>query len=197
MTFRTSKSPKSKSAKSKSAKNRLSVSLEDNDHLSEEEISVFGEDDIILVEYEDSLNTPLKKRNKSKEKKRQDHNQKNQSDAFDFLDIDTDDDDLKVAEAIVIDFDTPTRKLLMSSRVNLEKINMKQQLQLEESSCRNRKLKLTRKKRQAEEEEDDKDEEEEDDEVSSNIASLMAKRSKLSHKLANQRKISNKRIRTL
>ena len=202
MTFRTSKSPKSKSVKSKSAKNRLSVSLEDNDHHSEEEISVFGEDDIILVEYEDTQNTPLKKGNKSTKKNGQGQSQKNQSDAFDFLDIDTDDDDLKVAEAIVIDFDTPTRKLLMSSRVNLKKINlkkinMKQQLQLEESSCRRRKLKLKRQAEEEEDDDDDKDEEEEDDEVSSNIASLMAKRSKLSHKLANQRKISNKRIRTL
>ena len=206
MTLRTSKPPKSKSVKSnfvksKSAKNRLSISLEDNDHLSEEEISVFGEDDIILVEYEDSPNTPLKKGNKSTKKNGQGQSQKNQSDAFDFLDIDTDDDDLKVAEAIVIDFDTPTRKLLMSSRVNLKKINLKkinmQKLQLEESSCRRRKLKLKRQAEEEEEDDDDKDEEEEDDEVSSNIASLMAKRSKLSHKLANQRKISNKRIRTL
>ena len=152
MPFRTSKA-----SKSKSAKNRLSISLEDNEYLSEEEISIFGEEDIILVEYEDTPSAPLKKGNKSKKKKGEGQSQRNQSDAFDFLDIDTD-DDLKVAEAIVIDFDTPMRKLLMSSRVNLKKINMRQQLQ--ESSCRSRKAKLTQRKRQAEEEEEEEDDEE-------------------------------------
>ena len=187
----------SKSAKSKSAKNRLSISLEDTDYLSEDEISVFGEEDIILVEYEDTPNSPLKKGNKSKKKRQEGPSQKNQSDAFDFLDIDTDDDLIKVAEAIVIDFDTPTRKLAMESRVNLKKLNMRQ-LQMKESlsksSCRSTNLKLKQKKRQVEKEVEE--EEEDDDEVSANIASLMAKRSQLSHKLTDQRKNSNKRIRT-
>ena len=199
MPFRTSKS-----AKSKSAKNRLSTSLEDTDYLSEEEISVFGEEDIILIEYEDIPNSPLKKGNKSKKKKRQEGpSQKNQSDAFDFQDIDTDDDHIKVAEAIVIDFDTPTRKLVMESRVNLKKLNMRQLLQLKgslrESSCRSTKLKQKKRKVEAEEEEEEEEEEgkEEEDKVSSNIARLIAKRSQLSHKLVDQRTNSNKIIRTL
>ena len=195
MPFRTSKS-----AKSRSVKNRLSESLEDADYLSEEEVSVFGEDDIILVEYKDSPNTPLKKGNKSKKKKKKSegHSQKNQSEAFDFLDIDIDNDDFEVPEAIVIDFDTPTRKLVMEARVNLKKLNMRQQLKESKSSasCRSTKLKLKKqKKRQAEKKEEEEEDETDDDEVSPNIASLMAKRSKLSHKLADQRR--NKRICTV
>ena len=189
MPFRTSKF-----AKSRSVKNRLSESLEDADYLSEEEVSVFGEDDIILVEYEDNPNTPLKKGNRSKKKKREGQSQKNQFDAFDFLDID-DDDDFEVPEAIVIDFDTPTRKLVMEARVDLKKLNMRQQLKESKSSasCRSTKLKLKKqKKRQAEKKEDEDEDETDDDEVSPNIASLMAKRSKLSHKLADQRKNKKK-----
>ena len=85
----------------------------------------------------------------------------------------------------------------MEVRVNLKKLNMRQQVKESKSSasCRSTKLKLKKqKKRQAEAEKKEEEEEDEtdDDEVSPNIASLMAKRSKLSHKLADQRKNKKK-----
>ena len=177
----------SKFTESQSVKNRLSESLEDIDYLSEEDVSVFGEEDIILVEYEDTHKTTLKKGNKSR-RKVQGHKQKNSAD-----DLDTD-DDLKVPEAIVIDFDTPTRKLVMKSRVDLKRIN----LQMEELSRESRRtnLKLKQKRKLAREEEEDVDEEDDDDEVSPSLADLMAKRSNLSRRLADQRKKSHKRLRS-
>ena len=182
----------SKFTESKSVKNRLSESLEDIDYLSEEDVSVFGEEDIILVEYEDTHKTTLKKGNKSR-RKVQGHKQKNSADDLEYRDIDTD-DDLKVPEAIVIDFDTPTRKLVMKSRVDLKRVN----LQMEEISRESRRtnLKLKQKRKLAREEEEDVDEEDDDDEVSPSLADLMAKRSKLSRRLADQRKKSYKRLRS-
>ena len=181
----------SKFTESKSVKNRLSESLEDIDYLSEEDVSVFGEEDIILVEYEDTHKTTLKKGNKSR-RKVQGHKQKNSADDLDYRDIDTD-DDLKVPEAIVIDFDTPTRKLVMKSRVDLKRVN----LQMEEISRESRRtnLKLKQKRKLAKEEED-VDEEDDDDEVSPSLADLMAKRSNLSRRLADQRKKCHKRLRS-
>ena len=181
----------SKFTESKSVKNRLSESLEDIDYLSEEDVSVFGEEDIILVEYDDTHKATLKKGNKSR-RKVQAHKQKNSADDLDYRDIDTD-DDLKVPEAIVIDFDTPTRKLVMKSRVDLKRVN----LQMDEISRESRRtnLKLKQKRKLAREEEEIVDEED-DDEVSPSLADLMAKRSNLSRRLADQRKKSHKRLRS-
>ena len=181
----------SKFTESKSVKNRLSESLEDIDYLSEEDVSVFGEEDIILVEYEDTHKTTLKKGNKSR-RKVQGHKEKNSADDLDYRDIDTD-----VPEAIVIDFDTPTRKLVMKSRVDLERVNLRQQMEEISRESRRTNLKLKQKRKPArEEEEDDVDEEDDDDEVSPSLADLMAKRSNLSRRLADQRKKSHKRLRS-
>ena len=185
----------SKFTESKSVRNRLSESLEDIDYLSEEDVSVFGEEDIILVEYEDTHKTTLKKGNKSR-RKVQGHKQKNSADDLDYRDIDTD-DDLKVPEAIVIDFDTPTRKLVMKSRVDLKRVNLRQQMEELTRESRRTKLKLKQKRKPAmEEEEEDVDEENDDNEVSPSLADLMAKRSNLSRRLADQRKKSHKRLRS-
>ena len=129
----------SKFTESKSVKNRLSESLEDIDYLSEEDVSVFGEEDIILVEYEDTHKTTLKKGNNSR-RKVQGHKQKNSADDLDYIDIDTD-----VPEAIVIDFDTPTRKLVMKSRVDLKRVNLQMGEISRESRRTNLKLKQKRK----------------------------------------------------
>ena len=169
------------STKTKTSKNRLTVNLEEDDT----EVSIFGEEDIILVEYEETPKTPLNNedtpktpRNKGVKPRRQEAG--------------VEDEEINIPEAIVIDLDTPTRKLEMEARVDLEKMNIKQQMVTEFSkgsrlSGSFRSTKVKKRKAEVEEEVEVIDEDDEE-EWSPNLAKLLAKRSRLSQNLARQRR---------
>ena len=173
------------STKTKTSKNRLTVNLEEDDT----EVSIFGEEDIILVEYEDPPKTPLNNedtpktpRNKGVKPRRQEAG--------------VEDEEINIPEAIVIDLDTPTRKLVMEARVDLEKMNIKQQMVTEFSkgsrlSGSFRSTKVKKRKAEVEEEVEVIDEDDEE-EWSPNLAKLLAKRFRLSQNLARQRRYNGK-----
>ena len=177
----------SRSTKTKTSKNRLTVNLEEDDT----EVSIFGEEDIILVEYEETPKTPLNNedtpktpRNKGVKPRRQEAG--------------VEDEEINIPEAIVIDLDTPTRKLEMEARVDLEKMNIKQQMVMEFSkesrlsgSFRSTKMKKRKAEVEVEEEVEVIDEDDEE-EWSPNLAKLLAKRSRLSQNLARQRRYNGK-----
>ena len=172
----------SRSTKNKTSKNRLTVNLEEDDT----EVSIFGEEDIILVEYEETPKTPLNNedtpktpRNKGVKPRRQEAG--------------VEDEDINIPEAIVIDLDTPTRKLEMEARVDLEKMNIKQHVkEFSKESRLSGSFRSTKvKKRPAEvevEEEVEVIDEDDEEEWSPNLAKLLAKRSRLSQNLARQRR---------
>ena len=181
MTFQTSRS-----TKTKTSKNRLTVNLEEDDT----EVSIFGEEDIILVEYEETSKTPLNNedtpktpRNKGVKPRRQEAG--------------VEDEDINIPEAIVIDLDTPTRKLEMEARVDLEKMRFKQPvMEFSKESRLSGSFRSTKmKKRKAEvevEEEVEVIDEDDEEEWSPNLAKLLAKRSRLSQNLARQRRYNGK-----
>ena len=170
------------STKTKTSKNRLTVNLEEDDT----EVSIFGEEDIILVEYEETPKTPLNNedtpktpRNKGVKPRRQEAG--------------VEDEEINIPEAIVIDLDTPTRKLEMEARVDLEKMRFKQPvMEFSKESRLSGSFRSTKvKKRKAEvevEEEVEVIDEDDEEEWSPNLAKLLAKRSRLSQNLARQRR---------
>ena len=174
------------STKTKTSKNRLTVNLEEDDT----EVSIFGEEDIILVEYEETPKTPLNNedtpktpRNKGVKPRRQEAG--------------VEDEDINIPEAIVIDLDTPTRKLEMEARVDLKKVNIKQHVkEFSKESRLSGSFRSTKvKKRKAEvevEEEVEVIDEDDEEEWSPNLAKLLAKRSRLSQNLARQRRNNGK-----
>ena len=169
------------STKTKTSKNRLTVNLEEDDT----EVSIFGEEDIILVEYEETPKTPLNNEDTPKTPRNKGIKPRGQE-------AGVEDEDIKIPEAIIIDLDTPTRKLVMEARVDLEKMNIKQQMVTEFSkgsrlSGSFRSTKVKKRKAEVEEEVEVIDEDDEE-EWSPNLAKLLAKRSRLSQNLARQRR---------
>ena len=88
----------------------------DNSDNPEEERTVFKEEDIVLVEYEEGCKQASGKR--GRKGKGRGGKAVLQDSGFE-----EDFDDCEVAEAIVIDFDTPIRKLQTESKIFLKKIN--------------------------------------------------------------------------
>ena len=87
----------------------------DNSDNPEEERTVFKEEDIVLVEYEEGCKQASSKRGRKGKGKGK---AVLQDSGFE-----EDFDDCEVAEAIVIDFDTPIRKLQTESKIFLKKID--------------------------------------------------------------------------
>ena len=173
----------SRSTKTKTSKNRLTVNLEEDDT----EVSIFGEEDIILVEYEETPKTPLNNEDTPKTPRNKGVKPRGQE-------AGVEDEEINIPEAIVIDLDTPTRKLEMEARVDLEKMNIKQQMVMEFSkrsrlsgSFRSTKMKKRKAEVEVEEEVEVIDEDDEE-EWSPNLVKLLAKRSRLSQNLARQRR---------
>ena len=82
-------------------------------------LDINSEEDIILVEYE----LPSSPESKKKDTKRRKFGKRSRNDSNDHREEEVDEKE-KIAEAIVIDFDTPTRKLEVESRVFLNKIDI-------------------------------------------------------------------------
>ena len=185
----------SRSTKTKTSKNRLTVNLEEDDT----EVSIFGEEDIILVEYEETPKTPLNNEDTPKtplnnEDTPKTPRNKGVKPRGQRQEAGVEDEEINIPEAIVIDLDTPTRKLLMEARVDLEKMNIKQQMVMEFSkesrlsgSFRSTKMKKRKAEVEVEEEVEVIDEDDEE-EWSPNLVKLLAKRSRLSQNLARQRR---------
>ena len=157
------------------------MNLEEDDT----EVSIFGEEDIILVEYEETPKTPLNNEDTPKTPRNKGIKPRGQE-------AGVEDEEIKIPEAIIIDLDTPTRKLVMEARVDLEKMNIKQQMVTEFSkgsrlSGSFRSTKVKKRKAEVEEEVEVIDEDDEE-EWSPNLAKLLAKRSRLSQNLARQRR---------
>ena len=159
------------------------MNLEDDDT----EVSIFGEEDIILVEYEETPKTPLNNEDTPKTPRNKGVKPRGQR-----QEAGVEDEEINIPEAIIIDLDTPTRKLVMEARVDLEKMNIKQQMVTEFSkgsrlSGSFRSTKVKKRKAEVEEEVEVIDEDDEE-EWSPNLAKLLAKRSRLSQNLARQRR---------
>ena len=178
----------SRSTKTKTSKNRLTVNLEEDDT----EVSIFGEEDIILVEYEETPKAPLNNEDTPKTPRNKGIKTRGQR-----QEAGVEDEEINIPEAIIIDLDTPTRKLEMEARVDLEKMRFKQPV-MEFSKERRlsgsfRSTKM--KKRMAEVEVEEVVEvidEDDEEEWSPNLAKLLAKRSRLSQNLARQRRYNGK-----
>ena len=184
------------STKTKTSKNRLTVNLEEDDT----EVSIFGEEDIILVEYEETPKTPLNNEDTPKTPLNNEDTPKtprNKGVKPRRQEAGVEDEEINIPEAIVIDLDTPTRKLEMEARVDLEKMRFKQPvMEFSKESRLSGSFRSTKmKKRKAEVEVEEVVEvidEDDEEEWSPNLAKLLAKRSRLSQNLARQRRNNGK-----
>ena len=86
----------------------------DNSDNPEEERKVFKEEDIVLVEYDEPCKEPRAKRGRKTKGGKAVLQDSGFEEEF---------EDNEVAEAIVIDFDTPIRKLQIESKIFLKNIN--------------------------------------------------------------------------
>ena len=86
----------------------------DNSDNPEEERKVFKEEDIVLVEYDEPCKEPRAKRGRKAKSGKAVLQDSGFEEEF---------EDNEVAEAIVIDFDTPIRKLQIESKIFLKNIN--------------------------------------------------------------------------
>ena len=93
--------------------------LPDSSKVNKKQGLVFNEEDIILVEYE----LPSSPESKKKDKKRTKFGKRGRKDSNDQREEEVE-ENAKKAEAILIDFDTPTRKLEVESRIFLNKIDI-------------------------------------------------------------------------
>ena len=91
---------------------------DNSDNSDKEERMVFKEEDIVLVEYEEEEEEPCKQ-----ESRRRGRKGKAGKAVLQDSGIEEDFDEREVPEAIVIDFDTPLRKLQTESKIFLKNIN--------------------------------------------------------------------------
>ena len=91
--------------------------LSDFTNADEEKPMVFNEEDIVLVDY-DMPDSPEPKKNVTKRRKAAKRGQSISNYKRDKV------DDSDIVEAIIIDFDTPTRKLEVESKIFLNKIDI-------------------------------------------------------------------------
>ena len=91
--------------------------LSDFTNADEEKPMVFNEEDIVLVDY-DMPDSPEPKKNVTKRRKGTKRGQNISNYKRDKV------DDSDIVEAIIIDFDTPTRKLEVESKIFLNKIDI-------------------------------------------------------------------------
>ena len=164
------------------------MNLEEDDT----EVSIFGEEDIILVEYEETPKTPLNNEDTPKTPRNKGVKPRGQR-----QEAGVEDEEINIPEAIIIDLDTPTRKLEMEAKVDLKKVNIKQHVkEFSKESRLSGSFRSTKvKKRKAEvevEEEVEVIDEDDEEEWSPNLAKLLAKRSRLSQNLARQRRNNGK-----
>merc|ERR1719435_782627 len=95
--------------------------MEEEEEMQEvEEVGEFTEDDIIIMD-DDMYDTPSKPSKKAKSTKSKAKKRLSEEDLDDVEPITVEEE---VPEALVLDADTPTRKLQMVSKVLLKKINM-------------------------------------------------------------------------